>query len=253
MRRIYVSLLLVAALMTVACTSNSQNATTASSTAQSATSTSSGMNMEASRQVAGGGISVNGWTGQIDASEAKRGSTLSGAKLASEGSALHVTTGPAVAYWNPANKASGDYTVKATFNEPKYMNVNDHPHPYGIFIGGNDMGTDKQSYLYCAAYGNGYFIVRGFGPDAFQLNGRRGEANAAVHKAAAIGSPVTQDIAVSVKGDKVSCAINGTVVGTYNKSDIVGAGKLKSTDGIYGVRFAHNTDGLVSGLTVTKP
>jgi hypothetical protein len=35
-----------------------------------------------------------------------------------------VTTGPAVAYWNPANKAAGDYTVKATFTEPKYMNLN---------------------------------------------------------------------------------------------------------------------------------
>lgn len=253
MRRIYASLLPVAALFAVACTSKSQNATTASSTAQSATSTSSGMNMEASRQVEGGGISVNGWTGQIDASEAKRGSTISSAKLASEGSALHVTTGPAVAYWNPSNTATGNYTVKATFTEPKYMNVNDHPHPYGIFIGGNDMGTDKQSYLYCAAYGSGDFIVRGFGPEPFQLNGRRGEANAAVHKAAGPGSPVTQDIAVSVTGDKVNCSINGTVVASYSKADVVGAGKLKSTDGVYGVRFAHNTDGVVSGLTVTKP
>jgi len=254
MRRIYAPILPVAALLALACKSNSQqNETTASSTAQTTTSASSTGQMESSRAVAGGGISVNGWTGRIDASEAKRGSTLSNAKLASEGSALHVTTGPAVAYWNPSNTASGDYTVKATFNEPKYMNVNDHPHPYGIFIGGNDMGTDKQTYLYCAAYGNGSFIVRGFGPEAFQLNGRRGESNAAVHKAAGVGSPVTQDIAVSVKGDNVTCSINGTVVGTYKKSDVVGPGKLKSTDGIYGVRFAHNTDGLVSGLTVTKP
>ncbi len=253
MRRISASLLPAAAVFALACTSSSQqNATTASSTSQSATSTMSGMNMEDTRQVAGGGISVNGWTGQIDAGEAKRGQVLSNAKLVSDGSALHVTTGPAVAYWNPSNTASGDYTVRATFNEPKYMNVNDHPHPYGIFIGGNDMGTANQSYLYCAAYGNGKFIVRGFGPDAFQLNGR-GAENAAVHKAAAAGSPVTQDIAVSVKGDKVSCSVNGTVVGSYNKSEVVGAGKLKSTDGIYGVRFAHNTDGLVSGLTVTKP
>jgi hypothetical protein len=252
MRRIYASLLPVAALFTVACTGSSQNSTTASSTAQSATSTSSGMNMETSRQVEGGGISVTGWTGRIDAREAKRGSTLSNAKLASEGGGLHVTTGPAVAYWNPSNTASGDYTVKATFNEPKYMNVNDHPHPYGIFIGGNDMGTDQETYLYCAAYGNGSFIVRGFGPDAFQLNGR-GESNAAVHKAAGVGSPVTQDIAVSVKGGNVTCSINGAVVGTYKKSDVVGPGKLKSTDGIYGIRFAHNTDGVVNGLTVTKP
>ena len=67
-------------------------------------------------------------------------------------------------YWNPANKATGNYTVKATFTEPKYMSLNNHPHPYGIVIAGNDLGTPQQSYLYCAAYGNGKFIVRGFGP-----------------------------------------------------------------------------------------
>src|SRR5438045_7107071 len=117
--------------------------------------------------------------------------TLNSAKLVKDGNALHVTTGPAVTYWNPANKASGDYTVKATFNEPKYMNLNDHPHPYGIVIAGNDMGTANQAYLYCAAYGSGMFIVRGFGPTPFQMNGRRGEANDAVHKAAGPGSPVT--------------------------------------------------------------
>jgi hypothetical protein len=57
---------------------------------------------------------------------------------------------------------------------------------------------------------------------------------------------------MSVKGDKVDCAINGTVVGTYDKAALVTAGKLKSTDGVYGIRFAHNTDATVSGLTVTK-
>ncbi|HVT39687.1 MAG TPA: hypothetical protein VHE78_11620 [Gemmatimonadaceae bacterium] len=205
--------------------------------------------METSKAVAGGGISVPGWMGKIDANEEKRGSTLANAKLAKEGDALHVTTGPAVNYWNPANKASGNYTVKATFKEPKYMGLNNHPHPYGIFIGGNDMGTDQQSLLYCAAYGDGNFIVRGFGPAAFAMNGGHGETNAAVHKAPGTGEPVTQEIAVSVKGDKVECAINGTVVATYDKSALVTAGKLKSTDGIYGIRFAHNTEGLVTGLT----
>src|SRR5690242_5154638 len=197
---------------------------------------------EVSRSVAGGGISVPGWQGKIDAQEERRGRSLTDARLAQEGDALHVTTGPAVNYWNPANRASGDYTVKAAFTEPKYMNLNDHPHPYGVFIAGNDMGTDKQSYLYCAAYGNGSFIVRGFGPDPFQMNGRHGETNAAVHKAAGKGEPVTQEIAMSVKGDTIQCAINGTVVASYSKADLVTDGKLKSTDGVYGIRFAHNTE-----------
>ena len=207
--------------------------------------------MEASRGVAGGGISAPGWTGKIDAKEAEAGMTLNSAKLSKEGDALHVTTGPAVTYWNPANKASGDYTVTATFKEPKYMSLNNHPHPYGLVIAGNDLGTDQQSYLYCAAYGNGKFIVRGFGPAAFQMNGR-GAEDPAVNKAAGVGEPVTQEIAVSVKGDKVECAINKKVVASYNKADLVTEGKLKSTDGVYGVRFAHNTEAIVTGLKVTK-
>jgi hypothetical protein len=212
---------------------------------------SQGGQMEASRGVAGGGISVPGWTGKIDAKEEAAGMTLNSAKLAKEGNALHVTTGPAVTYWNPENKASGDYTVTATFNEPKYMNLNNHPHPYGLVIAGNDLGTDQQSYLYCAAYGNGKFIVRGFGPEPFQLNGR-GAEDPAVNKAAGAGQPVTQEIAISVKGDKVECSINKKVVASYNKSDLVTTGKLKSTDGIYGVRFAHNTEAIVTGLKMTK-
>ena len=207
---------------------------------------------ETSRTVAGGGISVAGWTGKIDASEERAGQKLENAKLAGTPDSLVATTGPAVVYWNPANVASGNYTVKATFSEPKYMSVNDHPHPYGIVIGGNELGTDQQSYLYCAAYGNGNFIVRGFGPAAFQMNGRRGEANAAVKKAAGKDQPVSQEIAVVVKGDAVDCVINGTVVGSYPKADLVTAGKLKSTDGMYGLRFGHNTEVVVTGLTMTK-
>jgi hypothetical protein len=204
------------------------------------------------KKVEGGGITVAGWTGKIDPQEASAGLALNSAKFAKEGDGFHVTTGPAVTYWNPANKATGNYTVKATFKEPKFQSLNDHPHPYGIMIAGNDLGTDNQSYLYCAAYGTGTFIVRGFGPAAFRMNGGRGETNAAVHKAAGIGEPVTQEIAVSVKGDKVECAINGATVATYDKSALVSAGKLKSTDGVYGLRFGHNTEAIVTGLTVTK-
>jgi hypothetical protein len=137
---------------------------------------------DAARVVAGGGISVPGWTGKIDAQEEKAGQVLNNAKLAPAGKGLQVTTGPAVTYWNPANKASGNYTVKATFTESNYMGLNDHPHPYGIVIGGNDLGTPQQSYLYCAAYGDGRFIVRGFGPEPFQMGGRRPQAHEAINR-----------------------------------------------------------------------
>jgi len=207
---------------------------------------------DASRAVADGGIKVAGWQGRIDLGEMHSGAKLEGAKLEKVGNDLHVTTGPAVAYWSPSNVATGNYTVKATFTEEKFMGLNNHPHPYGLFIAGNDMGTDAQSYLYCTAYGDGRFIVRGFSGDStFRLNGR-GEPNAAIHKASGVGASVTQEIALSVKGDKIECAINGQVVGSYDKSAVVGDHKLKGTDGVYGIRFGHNTDAVVKGLTLTK-
>jgi hypothetical protein len=200
-----------------------------------------------SKAVAGGGISVPGWMGTADG-----GASVNDAKFTKEGNGFHVTTGPATTYWNAANKASGDYTVKATFTEPKFQNLNTHPHPYGIMIAGNDMGTAGATYLYCAVNGNGSFIVRGFGPAAFQMNGGRGAVNAAVHKAAAVGESVTNEVAMSVKGDKVTCSMNGTEVASYTKAELVTAGKLKSTDGLYGLRFAHNTEVTLTGLALSK-
>ena len=207
---------------------------------------------DADRVIPGGGISVAGWVGKIDPASEKQGRVVNDAKFAQEGANLHITTGPAITYWNPANKAAGDYTVKATFTEPKYMALNSHPHSYGIVIGGNDLGTDQQSLLYCAAYGNGTFIVRGFGPAPFQMNGRMGAANPAVHKAAAQNEPVTQEIAWTVKGGRAECSINGTMVAGYDKAELVAPGKLKSTDGIWGLRFTHNVEAIVAGLGMTK-
>ena len=207
---------------------------------------------DGSRAVSDGGIKIAGWNGDVDAAEEKAGMSIKDAKLSQEGDSLHATTGPAATYWMNGANAFGDYRVKATFHEPKYMNLNTHPHPYGLFIGGNDMGTPSQTDLYCAAYGNGKFIVRGFGPEPFKMNGFLGEANDAVHKAAGKGQSVSQDVTLSVKGSKVECSINGTVVASYDKAVLVTAGKLKSTDGTYGLRFAHNTDVIVTGLTMTK-
>jgi hypothetical protein len=199
-----------------------------------------------------GGIKLAGWTGKIDANEEAQGQKIENSKLMKDGDAIHVTTGPQGAFWQSNATASGNYTVSAKFHEPKFMNLMNHPHPYGLFVGGNDMGTANQTYFYCAAYGSGNFIARGFGPAPFRLNGGRGEVNEAVNKAAGKDQPVTQDIAIKVSADKVECIINGKTVGTYDKAAVVGDGKLKSLDGAYGLRFGHNTEAMVSNFKMTK-
>ena len=200
---------------------------------------------DADRKVAGGGISVQGWQGKIDAGAAKKGMTINDSKFAGDGGTLRLTIGPAASYWNPANAVKGDYAVKATFREAKPDAG--HPHPYGIFIGGSSLDTEKQTMVYCVAYSDGTFLVRGFsGGTVFNVS-KRGP-HAAVNKPGADGS-VTQEVGWNVKGDRAECVINGQVVAGFNKSEITGPGKLESTDGVYGLRVSHNLDVTVTGLT----
>jgi hypothetical protein len=204
---------------------------------------------DADRSVAGGGITVQGWQGQVDAAAAKSGKSVADSKFGMKGEAIEAAIGPAAIYWNPANTASGDFTVKATFHELK--TTSDHPHPYGIFIGGSQLGTDDHRLLYCVAYGDGTFLVRGFkGQQVMTVDQRA--PNDAVRKHGADGG-VTQEIAWKVGGGKAECSINGTTVASFDTAAITGDnGPLSSTDGIVGLRFSHNVDVIVSGFSVSK-
>jgi len=209
--------------------------------------------MDAARKVPGGGISAPGWKGKVDAGEASSGGAINDSKFDMKGSEITINSGPASIYWNPANAQTADYEVSATFTEPQYMSSNSHPHPYGVFIGGNKLDTDQATLLYCTAYGNGTYIVRGFGPAPFAPStGRRPMPSDAVHKAADKGQSVTQEIKMAVKGSKVTCSINGTEVASYDKADLTGSGKLESVEGTPGIRVAHNVDVKVTNFKVEK-
>ena len=204
---------------------------------------------DADKKVAGGGITVKGWQGRVDAGN-RQGLTINDSKFATEGSGMRLTTGAAGLYWNPANAGKGDYSVKATFTEPKQ--AYNHPHPYGVFIGGKGLDTETPQALYCAAYRNGTYIVRGFsGGKVFQVVGKP-TPNEAVKRGETPDAQVVQDIALSVRGDKVECTVNGASVWSAAKADVTGAGKLDSTDGIAGIRVSHNSDATVTNFAVGK-
>jgi hypothetical protein len=153
---------------------------------------------DADKKVAGGGVTAKGWQGKADPGN-KQGLTVNDSKFASEGSGYRVTTGPAGVYWNPANVGKGDFTVKATFKEPKQ--TYNHPHPFGVFIGGSQLDTDTPSMIYCVAYRDGNYTVRQF------TAGKPGQivrrtVHEKVAKAASQDAEVTQEVAFSVKGDK---------------------------------------------------
>ena len=209
---------------------------------------------DAARKVPGGGIFAAGWQGKIDAGEAANGSAVNDSKFEMKGAEITINSGPASIFWNPANAQTGDCTVSATFTEPQYQSAMAHSHPYGVFIAGNKLDSDTPSALYCAAYGDGRFILRAF-PTSFAPpgpSGRRPVANDAIHKAAAKGEQVTQDVSMSLKGSRVTCSINGTEVANVSKDEIVGAGKLDSVQGNVGIRVSHNVDIKVTNWKITK-
>src|SRR5690348_13726166 len=102
---------------------------------------------DAARKVPGGGIFASGWKGKVDASEAKNGSAVNDSKFEGSGGNFTIASGPASIFYNPADAQTGDYTVSATFTEPSYMSAMSHPHPYGVFIGGNDLDSENPTLL----------------------------------------------------------------------------------------------------------
>ena len=203
---------------------------------------------DADKKVAGGGVTVKGWTGKVDSGN-RQGLAITDSKLAPEGSSMRLMTGAAALYWNPANVGKGDFSVKATFDEAKQPY--NHPHPYGVFIGGKGLDGDQPQALYCAAYRSGNYIVRGFsGGKPFGIV-QKPSPNDAIAKGAA-DAPVKQEVTMRVSGDKVECTVNGASVWSATKADVTGAGKLDSTDGITGIRVSHNSDALVSNFAVGK-
>ena len=203
---------------------------------------------DADRTVAGGGISVDGWKGKVDARAAKGGKTVNDSKFAKNGDKLDLKIGPAAIYWSDANMASGNYEVKASFTENAHKP--NHPHSYGVFIGGSDLETDDQAFAYCIVYANGTYSAKYFhGANVVTVADR--VASDAVNKADASGK-ATNEIGWRVRDGKASCVINGKEVQTWNSADLVGADKLKSLDGTYGVRVSHNLDLTMTPLTLTK-
>jgi hypothetical protein len=165
------------------------------------------------------------------------------------GTGYHLTNGPHAILWNSENRATGEYIVKARMTKtPKSTST--HEESYGLFIGGTDLNGPKQNYLYCVVFGTGNVMVRHRdGGDTHTLLGKT--ANPSAAKMGAEGA--TDEIAMWVRGGKVGCSVNGSEVFSAPSADMIGPGKLVTTDGIFGVRASHNLDIHIEGPTVSKP
>jgi hypothetical protein len=184
-----------------------------------------------------------GWMVHIDRStDASDPDAAGNLKFMQMGSMLHIVTPQAAILWNPANTASGNYTLKGTFKLVKSGGYDEY---YGLIFGGSELQGANQSYLYFMITDDGTFLVkRRTGMSTSEVSEKT--PNAAIKKPEA-GGGATNALEVRVTGDKVAFVVNGTVVSSMPKT-----GALAKTDGIYGIRSNHHLELEVEGFGVGK-
>lgn len=186
----------------------------------------------------------DGWTFRVDPSrnpsDPDRSSEV---KFNRMEPGFHVTTGPAAVLYNPANTATGTYTLKGTFH---LMKPSGHNNYYGLVFGGNSLDTEGQNYLYFLIGQNGTYIVKHrAGSATHDVQGRT--PHAAIVKPDSSGKSVANRLEVRVGADKIDYVINDQVVHSTPKT-----GMSSRTDGIWGARINHQLDVHVTGLGVSK-
>lgn len=196
--------------------------------------------------VADGGVNVPGWTGRLDPRPTAQGRKITEAKFFTMGSGIHITTGPAAIYWNPANTLPDNYTVQATFVQ---QGASAHPEAYGLFLGGQKLETPDQSYLYFIVRQDGKFMINHRANDSTVHKMVDWTVNAAV-KAVDDKGNSSNMVAVVVNATKLSFQVNGTEVHSIDRSVIDGGGPRSGTSGIAGIRVNHNLNVHVNGFAV---
>ena len=178
-------------------------------------------------RAAGSGVLPAGWSMRLD-NPAADPSAVSFVAMAP---GWHVTTGPAAIFYRPTDLARGEYTVNAVLHQTK---APAHPEAWGVIVGGVDLDTPSQSYL--------YFIVRGDG--RYMIRHRQGSEvhsivewteHPAVARQDAAGA-ATNALTVRVDTDSVRFLANAKPVRAFPRTI------MKEINGHAGVRINHNLD-----------
>lgn len=202
-----------------------------------------GMNMDEQKPVTQEGPTPAGWSLRPD-NPANKPETVN---FVSMGPGMHVTSGNTAAiYWNPANTASGAYTVSATFgvrSTPMHDAI-------GLVWGGNDLSGDKESYAYFLVYGDGSFAVKHrSGPSSAGRNNPDVHTvvaktmNAAIEAADKDGGSASNKLAVKVAADSVRFLVNDVQVAAVDAKN-----PMLPSSGIYGFRVNHGISVHLAGL-----
>ncbi|MBI4477590.1 MAG: hypothetical protein HY654_10480 [Acidobacteria bacterium] len=184
-----------------------------------------------------------GWKLRVDRSTSASDPDAAGdIKFVTMGTGFHATNPTAAVYWNPANTATGNYSLKGTFT---LMKPSGHVNYYGLVFGGSDLEGAGQTYLYFLVAQNGTWLVKQRNGDQ-TTNITPRTASDAVKQPGEDGKS-TNELEVRVMADKIDYLVNGTVVHSTPKT-----GPTAKTDGIYGFRVNHLLEVHVDKFGVSK-
>ncbi len=178
-----------------------------------------------------------GWQVRLDQADAP----VTEVKFATMGGGYHVTLGPAAVFYNPAHVAKGEYRARATFTQTR---ASQHPEGYGLIIGGRDLGSPKQDYLYFLVRQDGKFLVKHrAGQETHTLYDWT--EHSAIAKADSSGK-MTNTLAIEAGPHGARFLVNGTEVAKLDRVPYL------NTDGIVGLRINHNLDVHIDGFGVER-
>jgi hypothetical protein len=191
-----------------------------------------------------GAQTTNGWKLRVDRSSSATDPDGAGAiKFTAEGDTFHAVNPQAAVYWNPANTATGNYTLKSTFT---LVEPSNHTNYYGIVFGGHDLDGPKQAYLYFTVAQDGTFLIKHREGDVNTQNVAAKTPHAAIRKPDANGTS-TNVLEVRVAADKIDYVVNGTTVHSTPKT-----GLTANTDGLFGARVNHFLNVKFEPVTMTR-
>lgn len=154
----------------------------------------------------------------------------------------HVTSGPAAIYWHPDMTASGTFRAEM---EVFLFDPQGRREAFGLFVGGRDLESTSQRYVYFLLRDGGQFIIKERrGSEAPTL--RDWTRHEAIRAYADRGddTSVGNVLAVEAGAETVRFLVNGAEVATMPRAGL-------ELDGIYGFRVNHALDLHVSRLEVS--
>jgi hypothetical protein len=184
-----------------------------------------------------------GWMMRIDRSTSASDPDAPGpVKFMAHGSGFHATNPQAAVFWHPANTATGNYRLRATFT---LLKPSGHTNYYGLAFGGSDLEGAAQKYLYFIIAQDGSWLIK-------RRDGAQAPTVTAKTKSEAVRVPdasgqSTNVLEVRVLADKIEYVVNDTIVATTPKT-----GLTEETDGLYGIRVNHQLEVQIDDLSVAK-